>query len=224
MVGRTRDEVAKALRIGSGKQFDRMKAVIKKADELRADGKVGDAELFLAVLNRSASAAHDLMDVHLDSLTDDDREQLMAGKVSPRQFLQGQTVSKPNKDKDARGKSSYVKSKDEINKMNRSIKALRESVEHIEGVSRHITIVELLDNVAYDIRELSTYRHHSSVYPTFNKERGHFGTAVEALTESLPGLSFDSHNLEICKKSVEEEMERLKALLSVIESEVDKGN
>lgn len=221
-IGRTRDEVAKALRIGSGKQFDRMKAVIKKADELKEQGKGEDAKLFLAVLNRSASAAHDLMDVSLDTLTAEDRDMIRTGKSAPRQFLQDQTMDRSKKDKDAKEKSSYVKSKEEINMINRSIKALKESVGLIDSVSRHISIVKSLESVIDDIREISVYRHYRSTYPTFQKEKKHFGLAVESLTEALPGLSFDTRNLEICKNYVEEEMVRLKELLSLIESEMEK--
>ncbi len=104
----TRDAVANALKIGSGKQFDKMKAVIKKVDELKELGKTEYAELFLIALNRSASAAYDLISVPLDSLTDDDKDNIRAGKVAPRQFLPEQTSSKHKKD------SPYKKVTDEI--------------------------------------------------------------------------------------------------------------
>ena len=139
VMGRTRDEVAKALRIGSGKQYDRMKAVIKKADELKAQGRTEDAELFLAVLNRSVSAANDLMDVSLESLSDEDREGIRSGKIAPRMFTQEHMTGKSKR------KSAYEKSVDGINIMEDTIKSLKKSINLIKDWEEKKTITSLLN-------------------------------------------------------------------------------
>lgn len=72
-VGLTRDKVAKAVGINSGKTFDRMREVITRVDELRESGNTEDSELYIAVLNRTPTAARDLINIPLESLTAEER-------------------------------------------------------------------------------------------------------------------------------------------------------
>lgn len=147
-VGRTRDEVAKVLKIRSGKQFDRMKAVIKKADELREQEKIEDAELLLAVLNRSPLAAHNLMSVSLESLTDEDREDIKTGKKAPRQFLPEKAKDKPKKE------SLHKQVMGEINAVNKSARAIEKAIYRIDSKSEKRKIYAALQKTIGNLQAL----------------------------------------------------------------------
>lgn len=97
--GLTRDKVAEAVGIKSGRTFDRMKDVLDRVDELRKAEKVEDSALFLAVLNRSASAAYDLLKVDLSSLSDEVRADIKSGKIAPRSLMPKEVKGKDEKPK-----------------------------------------------------------------------------------------------------------------------------
>jgi ParB family chromosome partitioning protein len=122
--GRVRDEVAKALKIGSGKQYDHMKAVIKRADELREIQKIEEADLFVAILNRSPSAANDLLKVDLDSISVEDRTALKAGMKIPSSFLPPVEIKDKKKAKD-KAKVNNASAMAHLTDIQRSIKQLK---------------------------------------------------------------------------------------------------
>ncbi len=80
--GKTRDIVAEAIKIGSGRSFDRMKAVIGEVDKLKEDGKADDANLLIQVLNKSPTTAYKLLQVDVDSLTDEEKTYIRSGRAS----------------------------------------------------------------------------------------------------------------------------------------------
>jgi ParB-like chromosome segregation protein Spo0J len=149
-IGRTRDEVAKALRIGSGKQFDRMKAVINKVDELRTQGRDEDAELFLVVLNRSASAAYDLLSISLDSLTNEKRDSLKLGKVAPR-ALASEEKEKPDKTRQANPYGSALKN---IKQMEATITEISSELARVKGNKQKEKIFERIKKQIVTLRDL----------------------------------------------------------------------
>ena len=122
-VGLTRDKVAEAVGIKSGRTFDRMREVIERVDELKKNGNTDDSELYIAVLNRTPTAARNLLDVSIELLTDEDREDIKTGKAAPRKFL-----SKDKTDKAIHGKALQKKIMKEIDNTNCSIQALTESL------------------------------------------------------------------------------------------------
>ncbi len=96
--GTTRDKVAKAIKIGSGRSYDRMKAVINESDRLRKNGDTVDADLLICVLNKAPSTAYKLLQVDLSSLTDEEKRSIQLGKVSANQIIQSHlTGKKPTK-------------------------------------------------------------------------------------------------------------------------------
>lgn len=92
--GRTRDIVADAVNISSGKNFDRMKKVIVAADKLKAAGKPDDAAFLLQILDKSVKPASNLLDAGYTSLTDEERERIRSGEMPINQFVAEQ-LSKP---------------------------------------------------------------------------------------------------------------------------------
>lgn len=92
--GRTRDIVADAVNISSGRNFDRTKKVIVAADQLKAEGKADDADFLLQMLDKSVKPASNLLDAGYLSLPDEDRERIRSGEVSINQFVANQ-ISKP---------------------------------------------------------------------------------------------------------------------------------
>lgn len=92
--GRTRDIVADAVNISSGKNFDRMKKVIIAADKLKAEGKHDDAIFLLRMLDRSVKPASNLLDAGYTSLPDEERERIRNGEIPVGQFVT-QQLSKP---------------------------------------------------------------------------------------------------------------------------------
>lgn len=92
--GRTRDLVADAVKIGSGKNFERMKKVIVAADKLKEEGKPDDAAFLLRVLEGSVKPACNLLDAGYISLPDEERERIRSGDVPLKQFL-AERLNKP---------------------------------------------------------------------------------------------------------------------------------
>lgn len=92
--GRTRDLVADAVNISSGKNYDRMKKVIVAADKLKAEGKPDDATFLLQILDRSVKPASNLLDAGYTSLPDKERERIRKGETPVNQFV-AQRLSKP---------------------------------------------------------------------------------------------------------------------------------
>lgn len=92
--GRTRDLVADAVNISSGKNFDRMKKVIVAADQLKADGKSDDAAFLIQMLDKSVKPASNLIDVGFVSLSDEEREHIRSGKIQINQFI-AERLGKP---------------------------------------------------------------------------------------------------------------------------------
>ena len=90
--GATRDKVAKKAGISSGKTYERGKKVLEKVDELRSNGKDELADLLLIALNKSASAAYDLLNVDFDELDEEQKQGLKSGKVAPRSLAPKETT------------------------------------------------------------------------------------------------------------------------------------
>ena len=123
-----------------------MRNVLAKADELRANGNASDSELYIAVLNRSPSAAKDLLDVAIESLTDEERENIKTGKAAPRAFL---SMTKKGRN----GKSPIKKVKDEIKAIKVSIKKLGKSVPKLPGKDLKMCMGHIQDQIK-DLQEL----------------------------------------------------------------------
>lgn len=85
--GRTRDLVADAVNISSGKNYERMKKVIVAVDKLKAEGKPDDATFLLQILDRSVKPASNLSDAGYTSLPDEERERIRKGERPVNQFV-----------------------------------------------------------------------------------------------------------------------------------------
>ncbi len=96
--GTTRDKVAEAIKIGSGRSYDRMKAVIIEVDKLKKDEKTDDAELLIHVLNKFPTTAYKLVQISFDSLTDEEKNDIRSGKAS-QIIISHSTGEKPIKAK-----------------------------------------------------------------------------------------------------------------------------
>ncbi len=95
--GRTRDIVADAVNIGSGKNFDRMKKVVVAADKLKADGKPDDAAFLLQMLDKSVKPASNLLDAGFLALSDEEREHIRNGEMPVKQFIDRQSSKSKSK-------------------------------------------------------------------------------------------------------------------------------
>ena len=78
--------MARAVKISSGKIFDRSKRVVERADEYKKEGNDDYSKLLIALLNKSPSAACELIKGNVD-LSEEDIENLKTGKVSVRSLL-----------------------------------------------------------------------------------------------------------------------------------------
>lgn len=126
--GLTRDKVAKAVGLGSGRTFDRMKEVLRTADTLKSQGNTDDAELLITVLNRSASAANDLLKLDFESLSSEDREKIRVGKTAPRNFLPRDKSTKTSKENTIQ----FDKINIGIKSINRELRKLTKSISRIK--------------------------------------------------------------------------------------------
>lgn len=123
--GRTRDIIASAVGFRNGKDFDYSKGVLNRIDELKSEGNERDSELFVAVLNRSTSAANDLLNVELGNLSTEDRDKLRTGKIAPSRL-----IPKNNK----KNVIPYKKIAKEFNRANGIIEHLLESLKSIKHI------------------------------------------------------------------------------------------
>jgi len=120
-LGATRDVVAKKAGISSSKTYNRGKNVILAVDRLKESGNVDDANLLLAVLNRSASAAEDLATKYdLSSLSDDIKSDLKLGKISVRSI-----IPKNSSEDKKKPPTEYASAREHIKIMISSVKALK---------------------------------------------------------------------------------------------------
>jgi len=147
--GLTRDKVAKAVGFKSGREFGLMKEILTKADILAADGNTADAKLLVAVLNRSASAAKDLLKVPLESLSDEDRAGIETGKVAPRKFSHDLEPKKSIKKK-----TPYKLSIEHLKTLHNTTQLLKESMTSIESLSNLGKAHGKLDAVIKNLQEL----------------------------------------------------------------------
>ena len=82
----TRDKVAEAVKLPSGKTYERAKNVIKRVDELKAIGKGEDAKLLIKVMNKAPATADELLKV-FDSLSDDVKEEIRTDKINASELI-----------------------------------------------------------------------------------------------------------------------------------------
>jgi len=137
--GLSRDRVAEVVGIKNGRAFDRMREVLTKADELSVDGNTSDAELYVAVLNRSPSAAKDLLNVPIESITEEVREKIRTGKVAPRSFINDTSIGKKSKKQ-----TPYNKVMEEAKALGKLVKSLTKSISHVKDLDEQFKIREAL--------------------------------------------------------------------------------
>jgi ParB family chromosome partitioning protein len=165
--GLARDKVAKAVGISSGTKYDRIKRVLNRADELKNEGKDDDANLLLDTIDRSASAACNLLKVDIEKLTSEQREEIKAGKLSPRTFL----PQKEDKAKDM--KTIYAGAMDEVKAIEQSMKTLKGSIAHIESDKKRGTLRIQLEKQMGTIQSLmSELEKTKEPTPTSDKPKG----------------------------------------------------
>lgn len=131
--GRTRDLVADAVKIGSGKNFERMKKVIIAADKLKAEGNPDDAAFLLQVLDGSVKPAYNLLDAGYISLPDEERERIRSGEIPVKQFL-AEYLNKPK---------SKVSFKQIMKSLNTAERALSDAAQTVDALNED-EIAELM--------------------------------------------------------------------------------
>jgi len=147
--GSTRDVVAKKAGLSSGRTYDRGKDVILAVDKLRNNGNHDDADLLLAILNKSVSAAADLANEdNLKKLSEDEKHDLKIGKVSVRSIL-------PKKqDNETKKKSSYTTAIEHIKMINSSIKSLNRIKATENKDTQNSKIREGIESTIESLKEL----------------------------------------------------------------------
>ena len=148
--GKTRDKVAEAVGLASGKTFDRSKAVVDKIDSLKKEGKNEEASLFVSVLNRKPTAAHDLLEVDIASLSEEVKEKIKIGKAAPRSFKK----KKDDSDKPKKEPTPYVEVKKTVDDTNKEILATVKLLSNAQDLSQKKGIHKSLDATIVACREL----------------------------------------------------------------------
>lgn len=221
-IGFTRDKVAKAVGIKSGRTFDRMREVLARVDELKETGNKDDSELYIAVLNRTPSAARDLMNIPLESLTAEDREQIKIGKIAPRAFLSKASIQ-PNKvikNKTIKGSVSYKKVMEGISMMDQTIQALKKSVARVRNIVEQKTIIKSITRTMNNLRTLRSCVIDKNPYVDFRNLLEDFKSALPASDDLVSVL--DENLLADCKALIVDQMENLQMLLNAVEAEIKK--
>jgi len=84
--GLTRDKIATAVKISSGRTYVRAKNVIAKIDDLKLEGKVNDAELLVDILNKAPATANKLLST-FDTISEVDKERIRKEEVNASEFI-----------------------------------------------------------------------------------------------------------------------------------------
>jgi len=84
--GLTRDKIATAVKISSGRTYVRAKNVIAKIDDLKLKGKVNDAELLVDILNKAPATANKLLST-FDTISEVDKERIRKEEVNASEFI-----------------------------------------------------------------------------------------------------------------------------------------
>lgn len=219
-IGLTRDKVAKAVGINSGKTFDRMREVITRVDELRESGNTEDSELYIAVLNRTPTAARDLIDVPLESLTYEEREQIKSGKIAPRAFLSKCQPDKADKDKTVKGSTSFKKMKEVISITDQSLHTLEKPAARIGNIDEQNAIIKSIAGTMANLRYLRSCVIDKNPYIDFRNLLEDFKSALPTPDELVSVL--DENVLTDCKALIMDQMENLQLLLYAVEAEIKK--
>jgi hypothetical protein len=214
--GLTRDKVAQAVGISSGKTFDRMREVLKKVDQLKKEGNTADSEIYIAVLNRAPSAAKELLDIPLDKLTDEIKNNIKTGKVTPRAFWQEALLGKKEK-----SKNYHDKIIEGVKTIHGSMKAIEKPLTRIEDYNQQAKIHESLESTITKLRNLKRCIAIHDDYDEFIGASNIYQSTVSELVKSIPTSKYDYY-LEDFRDYVEEQIKGLQELLSVIESELEK--
>jgi len=220
-IGLTRDKVAQAVGITSGRTFDRMREVVNKIDELRNTGNTDDSELYIAVLNKKPTAARELLKVPLESLTNDNRSDIMNGKVAPRKFIP-KNITSDNADQDEDKKTPYKKTTDELGKVKRAIEAIDESIEYINRRDSQERICSLINesiNKLYKTKNSITNKNLLS--EDLSLILNEYSDLTILLKEYFSRMSY-SVRMEELKNAVETDSAKLQELLSEVETELER--
>lgn len=219
-VGLTRDKVAKAVGINSGKTFDRMREVLIRVDELKEAGNIEDSELYIAVLNRAPTAAWDLINVPLDSLTAEDRERIKTGKIAPRVYLSKSQLPREVKGKTVKGSVSFKKVMEVISTTDLSLHTLEKPVARVRNFDERNAIIKSIEGTMSSLRYLRSCVMDKTLYADFRTLLEDFKSALPAPVELVSAM--DEDYLTDCKKLIDEHMENLQMLLFAIEVEMKK--
>lgn len=219
-IGLTRDKVAKAVGINSGKTFDRMREVITRVDELRESGNIEDSELYIAVLNRAPTAARDLINVPLESLTAEEREQIKSGKIAPRAFLSKCQPDKADKNKTVKGSASFKKVMEVIFMTDQSLHTLEKPTARVRNIDEQNAIIKSIAGTMSDLRYLRSRVTDNNLYVDFRNLLEDFKSTLPTPDELVYEL--DENVLTDCKALIEEQMENLHILLSAVDEKIKK--
>lgn len=135
--GRTRDIVADAVSISSGRNFERMKKVIVAADKLKAEGKPDDAAFLLQMMDKSVKPAYNLLDAGYASLPDEERARIRSGEIPVSQFVAEQ-LNKPK---------SKISFKQIMKDLSAAQQVILDAAQTIDALNEN-DIAELLESLA----------------------------------------------------------------------------
>ena len=80
--GKTRDIVAKKLKMKSGREVERAVKSIETIDKLTETGRKDDAELIRDTLNNTSASTASELSYHIDELTEDEKQAIRDKKIS----------------------------------------------------------------------------------------------------------------------------------------------
>lgn len=80
--GKSSEMVADQIGVKSGHEIDRMVVAVKKIDELTEQGRLDDAQLIRNELNNGTVSAAEKLAKHIDELSNEDKQDIIRGKVS----------------------------------------------------------------------------------------------------------------------------------------------
>lgn len=85
--GQTRDLVAEKIDIGSGKTYDSAKKVVKKIEELKAEGNEKDSTIMKIALNESVNGATNLAKTDLSKVNEELKDKIINKEITVKEAI-----------------------------------------------------------------------------------------------------------------------------------------
>lgn len=162
--GRTRDQVAEAVKISSGRSYERMKNVVEAIDELDREKYKDDIDFVVRLMNKSVKPASNLVKAGYFNLPDEEREHIRRGDKPVGEFLRAQELAE-DKQPAQRKTKSFKQTMNVLSRIESSVLEIQKSINFLDGKDKDEAL-KRLDSIMQALQktrsEFPSYASHSA--------------------------------------------------------------